>query len=409
MKKILAIGDFPVNTGFGIVMQNIFANLPGSYDIAVIGINYRGDPHPLQAKHRIYTTGNDVYGFGRLEGVINAEKPDLIFILNDIWMTAEYVKQIRSFNQHTPIVVYTPIDSENIQPDFSMPHMAENVTLVTYTNWGKEQIEKSGYKKPVHVIAHGVDLRHFTPMSKAQARKESYAGTVLEKSNPFVVLYGGRNQPRKRVDLAIFTMAEWMKKYNRKDVYFHYHGSAKDLGWGVEQLAHYYGIGDRFILTAKNLDPSIGIPIDKLKYVYNSADVFFQACAVGGWELVLMEAMACKIPCIVPEYSALSEWPRGGVHYIPIDRRAPWHNPQMINTVHYFYQVDAAVEALEYLYQNKTYRNELAQKGYDIVTSKEFSWKTIAMKFHALFQSVKPHSVQLARPVMAPQVKVWQK
>jgi glycosyltransferase involved in cell wall biosynthesis len=389
MRKLLAIGDYPVNTGFGIVMQNILGGLT-DYDIAVIGINYRGDPHPLQNKHRIYMTGTDVYGFGRLKELVEKEQPDLIFVLNDIWVTCEYVRRIRSFNKDIPIVVYTPIDSENIQPDFSMPHMDENVTLVTYTNWGKEQIKLSGFTKPIHVVPHGIDREHFTPMAKGEARKLTYVGSPLEKDNPFVVLYVARNAPRKRVDLAIFTIAEWIKKYNRKDVFFHYHGATKDVGYNVEQLAHYYGIGDRLVLTSKNLDPSVGIPLDKLKYLYNAADVYFHACANGGWELPIAEAMSCKVPCIVPEYSALSEWPRGGVHYIPVDRRAPWHNPQNVNTTHYFYHVDPAIEALEYCYQNPSYRKELAQKGYDIITKKEFLWKTIVGQFQELFQSAKP-------------------
>ena len=180
---------------------------------------------------------------------------------------------------HIPIIVYTPIDSENIMREYIEP--LHDCTLITYTQWGADQLTYAR-KEPIHVIPHGVNLTHFTPIKKEEARKLSYAGTPLLDIDPFVVLYSSRNQPRKRVDLWIFTMAEWIKEYNRKDVYLHYHGATRDLGWHVEQLAQYYGIGDRLILTAKNLDPSTGIPVDKLKYVYGSADLYFHACAVAG-------------------------------------------------------------------------------------------------------------------------------
>lgn len=281
MPKLLAICDYPVNTGFGIVAQNVLGNLPAEWDVAVIGINYRGDPHELQKKHRIYMTGKDPYGLDRVKQVMQIEKPDLIWILNDIWLASQYIPNIREVDKEVPIVIYTPIDSENISEEFIAP-LDEHTTLATYTQWGAEQVRLAGYKRKIHVFPHGVDLKHFMPVPQKFARDQSYAGTPLIELNPFVVLYSSRNQPRKRVDLFIFTMAEWIKKYSRDNVYFHYHGAPKDVGWNVQQLAHYYGAGERLILTSDKLDPAVGVPIEKLKYLYNSADVYFHACANGG-------------------------------------------------------------------------------------------------------------------------------
>lgn len=128
-------------------------------------------------------------------------------------------------------------------------------------------------------------------------------------------------------------------------------------------------------------------------------------------ELPIMEAMACKIPCLVPDYSALSEWPKGGVHYTPINRRAPWHNPNMLNTTHFFIDVDQAIENLEYLYQNKQYRDELAERGYKLVTGKEFQWKTLAKQFDTLLRNAKGPVVSTAQPTKnaSPIAQVWRK
>lgn len=187
--KLLAICDFTVATGFGIVAENVLTNLPATWDIAVIGINYRGNPSPLQKRFRIYPP-DDIYGFNRLQEIITSEKPDRIFILNDIWLTAEYVRRIQQFAPNIPILVYTPIDSENIMKEFTTPH--ENVTLVTYTQWGADQIKASGFTKPVHVIPHGVNLTHFQPIAKEKAREATFPKEFKDK-NPFVILYNARN------------------------------------------------------------------------------------------------------------------------------------------------------------------------------------------------------------------------
>ena len=122
--------------------------------------------------------------------------------------------------------------------------------------------------------------------------------------------------------------------------------------------------------------------------------------------------MACKIPTLVPDYSALSEWAKGGVEYININRRAPWHNPNMLNTTHFFYDVDHAIDRLEFLYSNPEYRADLAERGYKVATKKEFQWKAISKQFDTLIRSAK--GTQIAQPQMSvpsgkPAYKVWEK
>lgn len=89
-------------------------------------------------------------------------------------------------------------------------------------------------------------------------------------------------QPRKRVDTFIYIFAKWLEKYPHDNAYMHYHGATRDLGIDVEEWAHYLGVDNKLILTAKNLDSGVGIPVDKLKYIYSNANVYVQACANEG-------------------------------------------------------------------------------------------------------------------------------
>ena len=392
MKKVLlAICDTPtVSTGFGVVSNNILNNIRHEWDIHILGINYHGDPHKYQDRFKIYNPniGGDVYGFGRLQEMIHVVKPDAILIINDPWVAASFVGRIRQITNDIPIVVYTPVDSPGIKSEYILP-LNQATHVISYTDWGLSELKKSGLTIQSSVAPHGVNPSVFNPVSKDAARKELFKGVeTLEKTNPFIVLYTARNQPRKRVDLFVYIMAQWLEKYPHNNVFMHYHGAAKgDLGWDIDYLAWYYKIDKRLILTSKHLDPANGLPEDKMRVMYSAADVYLQVCAVEGWGLPLMEAMACKVPAIVPDFSALSEWPYGAVHYVNVDP-TPRHNTNNVDTVHKTISVPNAVEALERLYQDSDYRKELAEKGYAHVTQSKYAWPTIAKHFAKVLKEV---------------------
>ena len=389
--RLLVIADSPTqSTGFGIVTENILTNLSAQeWDISVLAINYYGDAHPYQSKFKLFnpSAGGDVYGFARLNEMLQGIQPELIFIINDVWLVAEYIRRIRKVLPHVPIVVYTPVDSPCIKPDYVEPLNAAT-HVICYTDWGMQELRNSGLTVQGSVIPHGVNPGLFSPLPRSQARQELFLGVeALTDKDPFIVLYLGRNQPRKRVDLYVWIMAKWLKQFPHEDVYFHYHGAPKgDLGWDIEYLAHIWGVGDRLIVTSKTLRADSGIPAEKMKYIYNAANVYLQVCANEGWSLPLHEAMACGVPCIVPEYSALAECPNGAVAYVPVDE-TPWMNPNNIDTMHRFINVQATVDMLERLYQDKVTRDDLGIAAHKHATQKKFLWKNIAAQFNQTFKN----------------------
>ena len=84
MAKILWYGDAVSNTGFGRVTHSILEHLHKKHEVVVFGINYAGDPHPHP--YKIYPAAGlnpqDRFGIGRIQAVVQAEKPDYIFCLN---------------------------------------------------------------------------------------------------------------------------------------------------------------------------------------------------------------------------------------------------------------------------------------------------------------------------------------
>ena len=87
-KKLLWCGDIVAMTGFARVTENVLARLRDDYEIVVLGHNWWGDPTPLQQFYKMYPSSNRFqqapFGEQRIREVVEREKPDVIFTINDI-------------------------------------------------------------------------------------------------------------------------------------------------------------------------------------------------------------------------------------------------------------------------------------------------------------------------------------
>lgn len=378
--RLLWIGDAVAHTGFATVTHSVLHHLQTKYDVIVLGVNYRGDPH--QYPYPIYPCtayrSDDVYGFSRLQSLIQTVKPDIVVILNDPWVIAQYALYIpekRSFK----VYGYTPVDAENVNPNLITP-LNRLDGLAACTEFGKRELTKSGVVIPMYVIPHGIDIKLFRPTPKNQAR------THLRLADDwFIVGLVNRNQFRKRLDLAFQYFAEW-SRLKPPSVKLYYHGAVRDVGWDILNMAQYYGIEDRLIVTSLHLTSYQGLPEHELPMVYNSFDVQITTTLGEGWGLTTMEGMACGVPQIVPRWSALGEWCEGAVHYVPCT--ATEMHIGGINTVGGVADKQLFMEALEKVYTDKAYRNELSAKGLELVRKPEYRWSSVASLFTRMFKEV---------------------
>jgi len=384
-KKLFIIADAAVDTGFATVTHNLIDNLHTEWDIDVLGINYYGDPHPIQQKARIWAptgvTQQDLYGFNRVPVLLNNIKPDVVLVINDPWIAAEYVGPFT--NTPGKKVLYTPIDAKHVKPIFVDEINKQYHHVIAYTHFGANELTRAGLTLPTNVIAHGVDTQQFYPLDKNAIRMDGGLDPDW-----FIVQVVDRNQIRKRIDLALYYFAQWVHMTDKPDsVKLYYHGALLDEGWDLAELAKYLGIDDRLILSHRNLNPAHGFPLDMMKAVYSVADVKLSTTQGEGWGLTTMESMACRVAQIVPKYSALGEWTEGKVIYTDIDP-IPYFSTKGVNTQAGIPTLQSTVKALELLYKDKDLRERTAQAGYELVTQKRFTWQHIAQEFNTTFKSV---------------------
>jgi glycosyltransferase involved in cell wall biosynthesis len=389
VQKMLYVGDFPVPTGFGVVSKNLVSHFKKHYDMHIIGINYYGDYDPEIEGLKVYpaSAGNgDVFGVDKFFQILQQVRPDVCFILNDVWIGMEYGAKIKEFKTDNPeaktmFVLYTPIDAENIKPMF-VEGISPYDKVITYTNFGKTQLELGGYKGKIDVVPHGVDTSVFKPMDKKEVRKAMNIGV-----DDYIVLNVSRNQPRKKLDLFFFIFSEWVKRYNLPpNVRCYYHGALRDVGIDIMQWVEYLGIQDRLVISNPNLTANRGLSEQSMNMVYNSADVFFTTTAAEGWGLPIAEAMSTGVPAILPNHSALPEWTAGKAQFVPV-YPFPSLADRGLNTIHHIINVDEAVKSLQFMYANEEARKNLGRDSYKHMTRGEFNWKNIAARFMEIFKN----------------------
>lgn len=399
---VLFVGDAVAATGFARVMQSLCETLQSDYDIHQIAINYHGDPH--DCAWRIYPAklGGDAFGVGRLLPLVESVRPDLIFLLNDLWILADYMTQLRTLPQMPKVVMYCPVDAGPIEP--SAVERVEGVArFVVYTEFARREIEAAladvRRRRPdfvfpqIEVIAHGVDTALFHPLSADDVGEfastgrrraiRSIFGDDPEMEDAFIVLNANRNQPRKRIDLTIKGFAQFAAG-KPANVKLHLHMGVEDAGWNVVHLARRYGIDERIILTT-NGDNLPSVPIGQLNTIYNAAAVGINTSIGEGWGLVSFEHAATGAAQIVPRHSACEElWQDAALMVDPVMSLT---TEGMLTEGHYV-SPEGVAAALQRLYEDRALLRDLSQAAYRNATRSGYRWTVIAGHWHRLFQAV---------------------
>jgi D-inositol-3-phosphate glycosyltransferase len=373
--RLLWIGDALVPTGFATVTHAVLNHLRRDWDVVVSGINYNGAAHNLPYHVMPAWQGGDMWGMNRFTHLCAEFDPAAVIINNDWWNVAKFAMMAP---KGVPVVGYMPVDGGNLDPA-DMQALNRLHAAVWYTNYGHREAVKTGFKGARHVIPHGIDTTLFQPMNRDEARR------LLDLNvpkNAFIIGNLNRNQPRKRLDLTIQIFADWIKRNSVSNAFLLLHCAQKDTGWNLRRVAAFHGVADRLLLTGSD-DIRELQGTHHLNLIYNSLDVQMSTTLGEGWGLTTMEGMACGIPQIVPDSSALAEWAVAAVK-VPCSRVLM--NPE-INTTGALVDHEPFVIALQSLYQNGTQRRRLAARGLALVRANQFRWSAVAKRFSSILSS----------------------
>jgi D-inositol-3-phosphate glycosyltransferase len=387
--RILWIGDAACETGFARCTHNVCNHLHNlGHEVHILGINYHGEPH--QYPYPIYPCfnpakgGTDVLGCARLPRLMQEIGPDVVVLLNDPWNIPGYAHYIRkqfsipenfslvNMDPLPPLIGWLAVDGKN-QKGWECNDLTH---VATWTQFGADELVKGGYNGPTSIVPLGVDLGIYQPKNQLSCRKEWFPEDTPEDvlKNSFVVGVVGRNQERKRIDLCMEYFVEWIRSCNIDNAYLYLHVSPTgDKGIDIRQMAKYYGSTNRIILN----DPPVGYgPTEsQMSSLYSSFDVLLTCTQGEGWGLPMMEAMACGVPVIAPDWSALGEWARDAAYLVPCDSTA-LTSPGLRYTVGGVPNRADTIAGLDFLYNRPEVKQ--SSEGLELVSQPQYRWRNIA-------------------------------
>jgi D-inositol-3-phosphate glycosyltransferase len=386
--KLLWCGDIVAMTGFARVTENVLSRLKDKYEIVVLGHNWWGDPTPLQDDYKMYPSSNRFqqapFGEERICEVVERERPDIVFTMNDIWIINEQYKRIADLKKNIgfKFVGYFPMDSYGWHGALA-DTANEWDSAICYTEFGALEAIKGGVERPITVIPHGVTTGQFAPKSKAEARKR-----LGLREDIFIVFNGNRNQFRKRIDITIAAFARFA--VGRPDVQLYLHMGLKDQGWDVmpvfgrEMMRNGLDPNGRIIMTTNTQSPP-NVNVEMLNDIYNAVDVGVNTCKGEGWGLVNFEHAACKVAQVVPDHTSCKEIFDGygkliRCDHVDVDTNYGREMPCP--------SVEHLTEILVELYENRNELDAVAQACYERATDEAFDWDTVASQFDEAFQEV---------------------
>ena len=277
---------------------------------------------------------NTGFAFQELPTVINSEKPDIVFIYNDMSVICSYIQEIRKLihNRYFKIWAYLDITYKH-PPQNMIDDINRDVERIfCFTNSWKDELKSKGITRPVDVMNHGPDST-IRIIPKELARQK----LGLPKD---IILYTSLNKniPRKRLDILVMSFAKLITRFPLKPLYMLI---VADIGArGGFSLFDIFAreivlcngsidiLGNRLLITSKDTC----YKDDDINILYNCGDIGV-SCAEGeGFGLCTFEQMLLGIPQIVPEINGYTEYCNKD-NSIMIKPTIRYYIPQSYNSV----------------------------------------------------------------------------
>lgn len=393
MATILWIGDGGSHTGFARVTHAVGDRLVDrGHDVHCLATNHRGDYFPTKVK--LYRPNAvqelDVYGKSRFIEMLGKVEPDVVVMLNDPYLLLLHLLENkwdtqRVLLQYRPILTYVPIDGYNLPPSWQL--LTQITNSVAMSKFGQAVLPGS------QLIYHGVDTDIFYPVSPSRPITLSNGSVVTSKKeckeqfgydrDSFLVLRVDRNSGRKDYPATWKALLPVMHRHSDIIVHFHCQGIGDMHGIDMRAMFSRDPETEKRFFLPDLLTSYMGWSESDLNALYNAADLFVSTSRGEGFGLTIAEALACGVPVVAQNVSAIPEVVGPGGVLLEPEREITVPAGQD----HWLADIGAFTEAIEHLYTSRARRRELGAAGREHVTS-TFSWDDAADKFHEYIEAL---------------------
>jgi glycosyltransferase involved in cell wall biosynthesis len=186
--------------------------------------------------------------------------------------------------------------------------------LVTPSQWSRERIIDFGFNPDtVHVIPHAVSSDYFFPMADAQIQQQRSA--LGFKETDVLLLNIGAAIWNKGIDVLLTAFA--LARQKRHDLRLIFKDQRNTYGISGETFVQTTlanaGLLSNDVLNAITLIPS-NLDMAQMNSMYGIADCYVSPYRAEGFNLPVLEAMACGVPVIVTDGGATDDFVSGSMH-----------------------------------------------------------------------------------------------
>ena len=352
MKKILFQSDCALSkTGFGRNAKAVLSYLykTGKYEIVQYCVSQRENDESLKRlpwkAYGAYPTEENAqkllenltpqeaetrkklfgYGEGLLDFVIEKEKPDVYFAVQDIW-GIEFATNRKWFPK-IDSVLWTTLDSVPILEQ-AVEASKKVKNFWVWSEFAEKELHKMGHKH-VRTVHGAIDDSKF--YRKSDEEKQALRQQHNIANNDFVIGFVFRNQLRK----SVFSLLKGLSLFKNSNpdikakVLLH---TNWDESWDIKKFMNEFRLSDEDVLTTyvcKNCSyfrvenpkektkkcpkceqntfvttsTSCGVNEDNLNDIYNLMDVYCHPFTSGGQEMPIQEAKLAELITLVTNYS----------------------------------------------------------------------------------------------------------
>ena len=242
-----------------------------------------------------YPVINHVYGSDGMVLHGRDFNADVVFSLQDAWvLNPQDLQQVKRWIPHVP-VDHDPISPPVIQ------NLKFAYRIIAMSKFGQKEMARVGFASTY--IPHTVNTEVFTPMDKAQRKRES---AIPEDC--FLVGMVAANKdipPRKSFQEVMDAFKMFLQKEPKALLYIHSNPEFPG-GFNFKQYADFIGIGDR-LLTPDVYQMNFNTAKENMAKIYNCFDVLVAPSISEGFGVPIIEALSCGVPVITTDFTAMSE------------------------------------------------------------------------------------------------------
>jgi glycosyltransferase involved in cell wall biosynthesis len=305
--RILWVSSGPwIGTGYGVQTRYIVKALKESgFDIMLFTYHLGGGPINYDG-YIVLPAPAGVTTFAT-QPIISWYKKtnrNLVITLLDVWVLPNLGNEVNW-------VPYTPVDAplDEYTLEINQPLQTAKA-IITFSKFGKQQVEKVVKDKKVYMIYHGIDTKLFTPIESEEEKKKLRRMLGLPQ-DAFIFGFVGVNESDRKDIPGLLKAFSLFLANNRdaKDVtLIVWSGTKPQPGksYDLVRLARRYGIEDK-VMFPTDPDYNMVYTYDFMPNIYRVMDWYVTASSGEGFGLPIAEAMACGVPVIAPNNSAQTE------------------------------------------------------------------------------------------------------